>query len=70
MYDLATPMTCLILEGPTPEPMQTPPADGLDDVTNGYVPWSMSSITPWAPSNSTLVPASIASFSTTEVSVT
>ena len=29
---------------------------GFDEVTNGYVPWSMSSSVPWAPSKSTLAP--------------
>src|SRR5665647_3624717 len=30
--------------GPTPEPVQAPPAVALDDVTKGYVPWSTSSM--------------------------
>src|SRR5699024_8803645 len=51
VYAFVTPTTFLILVGPTPDPMVTPPAIGLDDVTNGYVPWSISSITPCAPSN-------------------
>jgi adenylosuccinate synthase len=39
---------------PTPVPTVTLPAIGLLDVTNGYVPWSISNITPCAPSKSTL----------------
>src|SRR5699024_12491886 len=39
VYAFDTPTTLEILVGPTPEPMVTPPATGLDDVTNGYVPW-------------------------------
>ncbi len=54
--------TCLILDGPTPEPIVTPPATGFEDVTNGYVPWSISNITPCAPSNNTRRPSSNASF--------
>ena len=42
--------------GPMPVPVQAAPATGLDEVTNGYVPWSMSSIVPWAPSKSTVCP--------------
>ena len=33
-----------------PEPVVAPPAVGLDDVTNGYVPWSTSSSVPCDPS--------------------
>ena len=36
--------------GPTPAPMHADPATGFDEVTKGYVPWSMSSIVAWAPS--------------------
>ena len=39
-------------------------------VTNGYVPWSTSSIVAWPPSNSTVLPASSAWFSTSPVSAT
>ena len=53
-----------------PAPTQTPPATGLEDVTNGYVPWSTSSIVAWAPSNSTVWPASSAWLSSSEVSHT
>src|SRR5699024_11991570 len=66
VYAFVTPTTFLILVGPTPDPMVTPPAIGLDDVTNGYVPWSISSITPCAPSNRTRRPLSSALFKTTE----
>ena len=54
--------------GPTPAPVQAAPAIGLDEVTKGYVPWSMSSMAPWAPSNSTRFPARSASSSSSEVS--
>src|SRR5699024_8957739 len=70
VYAFETPTTFLILVGPTPDPMVTPPAIGLDDVTNGYVPWSISSITPCAPSNRTRRPLSSALFKTTDVSQT
>ncbi|COR11773.1 Uncharacterised protein [Streptococcus pneumoniae] len=56
--------------GPTPVPTVTLPATGLLEVTNGYVPWSMSNITPWAPSNSTFSSATIASSKILGVSVT
>ena len=46
--------------GPTPVPVQAAPAVGLLEVTNGYVPWSMSSRVPCAPSNSTVRPSRIA----------
>ncbi|CAB4785945.1 unannotated protein [freshwater metagenome] len=32
------PITVVIFVGPIPEPVQAPPAVGLLDVTNGYVP--------------------------------
>jgi len=35
----------------TRSPVAAPPAVADDDVTKGYVPWSMSSIVPCAPSN-------------------
>ena len=35
--------------GPTPEPVQAPPAVGLELVTKGYVPWSRSSIAALCP---------------------
>src|SRR5262249_48143220 len=55
--DLLTPRTASIIVGPTPEPLQAPPATGLDEVTNGYVPWSTSRRVPCAPSNRTLLPS-------------
>ena len=51
--------------GATPRPVQMPPATVFDDVTNGYVPWSMSSIVPCAPSNITRLPARICSLIST-----
>ena len=42
--------------GPIPKLTAAPAAIGLEEVTNGYVPWSRSSKVPWAPSKSTLSP--------------
>ena len=44
--------------GPAPVPVAALAATGFDDVTNGYVPWSMSSSVPWAPSKMTSPPSS------------
>src|ERR1035441_3901335 len=55
-YALVTEITVPIFVGPTPVPVAAPPAVAEDEVTNGYVPWSMSSIVPCAPSNITLPP--------------
>ncbi len=63
-------MTRLIFVGPTPAPVQAPPAVGLLEVTNGYVPWSMSSSVPWPPSKSTTLSCSSAWFRTRTVSAT
>ena len=40
----------VVIGGVTPEPVQTPAATVFEEVTYGYVPKSMSSIVPWAPS--------------------
>src|SRR4029079_14240736 len=53
LYALITPHTSSMSLGPTPAPTHAAPATGLDEVTNGYVPWSMSRSVPWATSNST-----------------
>ena len=45
------PIILSIYFGPTPRPVETPPAVVLDEVTKGYVPWSISSNVPCAPSN-------------------
>ena len=37
--------------GPQPVPVAAADATVLDDVTNGYVPWSTSNKIPCAPSN-------------------
>jgi hypothetical protein len=50
-------MTVSNLLGARPRPEHTPPRDGLDEVTNGYVPKSRSSIVALAPSTSTRLPA-------------
>src|SRR6266536_2432971 len=68
VYALITPMTWLIRVGGMPAPTQAPPAVGLDDVTNGYVPWSTSSSVAWAPSSRTVLPASSAWPNTSRVS--
>ncbi len=58
-YALVTPNTSLISLGETPRPVQTPAEMVLDDVTNGKVPKSISSILPCAPSANTFLPALI-----------
>ncbi|CAM5596234.1 Purine nucleoside phosphorylase OS=Streptomyces tendae OX=1932 GN=GUR47_16200 PE=3 SV=1 [Streptomyces tendae] len=63
-------MTRLIFVGPTPAPVQAPPTVGFDEVTKGYVPWSMSSSVPWPPSKRTTLSSSSASLSTSTVSAT
>src|SRR5699024_5314043 len=70
VYALHTPTTFLTCAGPTPQPTVTFPATGLLDVTNGYVPWSTSSMTPCAPSNRTFSPSVKASSSSLAVSHT
>ena len=35
VYALQTPTTYVTFEGPTPLPIVTPPANGLEEVTNG-----------------------------------
>ena len=51
-----------IFVGGTPVPMEAPPAEALEDVTNGYVPWSISSMVPCAPSNRMRLPWAMALF--------
>ena len=63
-------MTRLIFVGPTPAPVQAPPAVGLEEVTKGYVPWSTSSSVPWPPSKRTTLPSSSALLRTSVVSAT
>ena len=46
VYAFTIPITSLILVGPTPVPVHTPPAVGFDEVTKGYVPKSISSKVP------------------------
>src|SRR5205814_10126302 len=69
-YALVTPMTRSVAVGATPVPMTAPPEVALDDVTNGYVPSSMSSIVPCAPSITTDSPPAIALLSKAAVSQT
>src|SRR5512143_1364831 len=68
-YAFDTPMTPPIFVGPTPDPVHAPPAVVFEEVTNGYVPWSMSSSVPWAPSNSSLAPRPISPLMKSEVSM-
>ena len=68
-YALATPHTSSMSFGPTPAPAQALPATTLEEVTNGYVPWSMSSSVPWAPSKTTWPPLSSTSHVSRAVSV-
>ena len=49
-------MTVPMRVGPTPVPVTAPPAVEDELVTKGYVPWSMSSSAPCAPSNMTFWP--------------
>src|SRR3954447_24412570 len=60
VYAFAIPQTSSMSRGPTPAPPQAAPATGFDEVTNGYVPWSMSSSAPCAPSKTTTRPSSSA----------
>ena len=55
--------------GPAPVPVEAEPATGFEEVTNGYVPWSMSSIVAWAPSKRTSPPLSRTSHVRRAVSV-
>ena len=57
IYAFATPITSSISVGPIPTPEAAPPAVVVEEVTNGYVPWSMSSSAPCAPSSRTRPPA-------------
>ena len=41
-YAFVTPTTSVIFEGAIPEPRAAPAVVGLEDVTKGYVPYSMS----------------------------
>ena len=45
-YALVTPTTFDILEGAIPEPKAAPAVVGLEEVTKGYVPYSISICTP------------------------
>ena len=63
-------MTRLIFVGPTPEPVQAPPAVGFEEVTKGYVPWSTSSSVPWPPSKRTTLSSSSALLRISVVSAT
>ena len=64
------PMTEWIAVGPSPAPTAALPATVFDEVTYGYVPWSMSSRVPWAPSKSTARPFATSCESTSLASPT
>ena len=70
VYAFTTAMTRSKRLGATPDPVAAPPDVAFEDVTNGYVPWSTSSIVACPPSKSTVLPASSAWFSTSPVSAT
>ena len=70
MYAFITPAIHDIFLGEIPVPVQAPPAVPFDDVTNGYVPKSTSSIVPCAPSSITFLPSDINLFIRYDVSVT
>src|SRR6478735_1561641 len=55
-YAFVTPSTLFIFWGATPRPEHTPAEIVLDEVTNGKVPKSISSIVPCAPSAKTFLP--------------
>ena len=48
---MTIPTTESSADGGSPVPAANPPGAALDDVTNGYVPWSRSNSTPCAPSS-------------------
>src|SRR5262245_31089837 len=56
VYALITPITVPIALGGIPSPVHTPPIVVAEEVTNGYVPKSRSSIAALAPSTSTFLP--------------
>ena len=70
VYALTMPITRSMRFGPMPEPVAAPPAVEFEEVTNGYVPWSTSSMVAWPPSNSTYLPSSSAWFSSRRLSTT
>src|SRR5260370_393719 len=55
-YAFITPTTRSIRCGGTPVPVQAPPAVVFEEVTYGYVPWSISRNVPCAPSNKICLP--------------
>ena len=67
-YAFVIPHTSSMSFGPTPLPMQADAAIGFEEVTNGYVPWSMSSSAPCAPSKITVASASSLSHTSRVVS--
>jgi hypothetical protein len=56
VYALITPIVVPINFGGIPKPVQTPPMVVEDEVTNGYVPKSISNINAFAPSTRTRFP--------------
>lgn len=44
VYALTMPMTRSMRFGPMPAPVAAPPEVAFEEVTNGYVPWSTSSM--------------------------
>ena len=68
VYALATPMMVSNFLGAKPRPLLTPPIAGLEDVTNGYVPKSKSSMVAFAPSTKIFFPFLCASLTYSTVS--
>ena len=56
-YALNIPITEPMVVGATPKPVHVPAVTVFEDVTNGYVPKSISSIVPCAPSANIFLPA-------------
>src|SRR5438067_2305871 len=69
-YALVIPITVSMAVGATPVPVTAPPEVALEEVTKGYVLWSMSSIVPCAPSKTMDSPPANAWFSSAAVSQT
>ena len=62
VYALTMPIISFIKRGPKPDPVIELPAVVFDDVTKGYVPWSISSKVPCAPSKRIFSPFILASW--------
>ena len=70
VYAFVIPTIRSMWRGPSPLPTAAPPEMGFDDVTYGYVPWSISRNVACAPSNKMFSPRSRASCNKFTVSAT